>query len=212
MTKKYFLQAGSGMISLLLVVALIAIGGAVYLLGRPTVSPEEGAQSIRDDIKAAENVKNMLEGRGSAVTHVMEEGDAMEKGEEMVEKNATYVGTILAGISAPLLDFREADYEAAQKTDKLIVLYFYADWCPICRAEFPKMQAAFNELTSADVIGFRVNYKDNFTDSAEEALAREFGIGYQHTKVFVRRGERLLKAPDGWEKARYLSEINARLE
>lgn len=119
-----------------------------------------------------------------------------------------YQGAVLAGTQAPLLDFDLRDYETALPTDKLIVLYFYANWCPICREEFPKMQAAFNELTTDQVIGFRVNYNDDETDADEKSLAREFGVAYQHTKVFLKNGSRVLKAPDGWDKDRYLTEIN----
>jgi len=69
---------------------------------------------------------------------------------------------------------------------------------------------AFNELDTdgVEVIGFRVNYKDSATNENEESLAREHGVAYQHTKVFVKNGERILKAPDGWDKDRYLEEIN----
>lgn len=124
--------------------------------------------------------------------------------------SATYTGSVLAGSTAPLLDFTQADYEAALQTDKLVVLYFYANWCPICKEEVADaLYPAFNELTRDDVIGFRVNYNDNQTDDDEEALAREFGIAYQHSKVFVKNGERVLKAPDSWEKSRYLSEITS---
>jgi len=120
----------------------------------------------------------------------------------------TYSGSVLAGNSAPLLDFNQSDYEAALKTDKLIVLYFYANWCPVCRAEFPLMQQAFNDLNSDQVVGFRVNYNDNETDNSEKNLARQFGVAYQHTKVFVKNNNRILKSPEGWDTGRYTSEIN----
>jgi thiol-disulfide isomerase/thioredoxin len=124
----------------------------------------------------------------------------------------TFHGTVLAGTTAPLLDFTSQDFELAKQSDKLIVLYFYANWCPICRAEFPLMEAAFNELANDQVVGFRVNYNDNETDEAEKALAREHGVAYQHTKVFVHNGQRVLKSPETWDKSRYLSEINAALQ
>ena len=135
---------------------------------------------------------------------IMKAGEMMGDGKTMMKYN----GAVLAGKSAPLLDFNKVDYEEALKTDKLIVLYFYANWCPTCRVEFPIVQNAFNELKTEDVIGFRVNYNDNQTDNDERNLARQFGVAYQHTKVFVKNGERILKSPESWNKNRYLSEIN----
>jgi hypothetical protein len=52
-----------------------------------------------------------------------------------------------------------------------------------------------------------VNFKDDQTDVDEKALAMEFGVAYQHTKVFVKNGVKVLKAPDSWDSARYTSEI-----
>ena len=118
-----------------------------------------------------------------------------------------YRGTVLAGTSSKLLDFTETDYQAAILSDTLVVLYFYANWCPICRAEFPKMQAAFDQLDTSGVVGFRVNFNDNETNATEESLARQFGVAYQHTKVFLRDGKQVLKAPDSWDTDRYLKEI-----
>ena len=123
-----------------------------------------------------------------------------------------FSGTLLAGRSSPLLAFEKADYDKALKTDKLIVLYFYANWCPICRAEFPKMEEVFDELETSEVIGLQVNFNDSETDDHEVELARELGVAYQHTKVFLKNGKRILKSPESWEKDRYTSEINKALE
>ena len=120
-------------------------------------------------------------------------------------------GEVLAGKTSLLYDFSKAKYDEAIKSDKLVVLYFYADWCPICREEVPKMYAAFNELTTDKVIGFRVNYNDSDTDADEQKLASEYGIAYQHTKVFIKNGERILKSPETWDKQRYLDEISKAL-
>ena len=142
----------------------------------------------------------------STGTMMKEPKQMMDAGEAMSEP-MMFKGVQLAGKTAPLLDFTKADYDAATKSGKLVVLYFYANWCPICKGEFPKMVDAFNGYTGSDVVGFRVNYKDSDTDTDERALATTFGIAYQHTKVFVKNGTQVLKAPDGWDTARYLSEI-----
>lgn len=121
--------------------------------------------------------------------------------------SAQQAGEVLAGKNSLLYDFSKAKYDQAIESDKLVVLYFYANWCPICKEEVPKLYDAFNELTTDRVIGFRVNYNDSETDKDEEALAKEYGVAYQHTKVFVKNGQRILKSPEGWDKKRYLDEI-----
>ncbi len=139
----------------------------------------------------------------------------MEKkeGEMMMKKDdgtmmAKYTGTVLAGKSAPLIDYNKTDYDAAVKSDKLVALYFIANWCPICKVELPKLYAAFNELTTDKVIGFQINYNDSDTDANEKNLAREFNVTYQHTKVFLKNGKQILKSPESWSKEQHLSEIN----
>lgn len=121
-------------------------------------------------------------------------------------------GNVLAGFTAPLIDFNETDYAEALASDKLIVLYFYANWCPLCIEETKDaLYPAFNEITREDVVGFQVSFNDNETDQAEKDLAQEFGVAYQHTKVFILNGERILKSPETWNLDRYLSEIETAL-
>jgi thiol-disulfide isomerase/thioredoxin len=136
----------------------------------------------------------------------MKAGEMMEKDEEgMME--SSYTGKVLAGTASKYLNFKKADYEKALKENKKILLYFYANWCPICKKEQPETSAAFNELKDPALVGFRVNFKDSDTDADEIALAKEFGIAYQHTKVILKNGERVGKFPDSWDKERYLDEL-----
>lgn len=110
--------------------------------------------------------------------------------------------------SSPYLTFTQEAYERALAEDKIILLYFYANWCPICQAEQPHTIAAFDALENDNVIGFRVNYRDSATDDDEERLAEEFGITYQHTKVILKDGQQILKSLDSWDTDRYLQELN----
>jgi thiol-disulfide isomerase/thioredoxin len=117
---------------------------------------------------------------------------------------APWKGKLLAGDERlPLLDFTKEDYERALRERSYVILYYYADWCSVCRKEFPEMQRAFADLAEKGVledgwIGFRVNFNDDFTDADEKGLAREFGVAYQHTKVILRDGKRVHKSPESW--------------
>lgn len=196
------LQKGFAMPAIIAIVAVVLVlGGVVYYANKSNEADKMAEEKAMMEKEAMEQKEK------DAVMEKKDEGAMMDKGETMMK----YSGATLAGKSAPLLDFTKADYDAAVKTDKLVVLYFYANWCPICKAEFPIMQKVFNELTTDKVIGFRVNYNDDQTDSDEKNLAREFGVAYQHTKVFVKGGQRTLKSPEGWDENRYDTEINKAL-
>ena len=183
----------------------LAAGAIVAIIGGVVVFGAIVFWSSSDNSSAPEAMeKKVMIDEGGVMKE--EEKAMLAGGEEGVM--VAYGGKVLAGTSAKLLDFNKADYDKALASDNLVVLYFYANWCPSCKVEFPKMQSVFDEIKSDKVVAFRVNYKDSETDKDEEALAKEFGVAYQHTKVFLKGGERVLKAPDSWEKERYLSEIN----
>lgn len=59
-----------------------------------------------------------------------------------------------------------------------VVYYFWASWCPICRAEEPKVKG-WIETSKHPIAGFRVDY------DTESALKAEYRIPYQHTVVFL---------------------------
>ena|SRR3989338_8968409 len=106
-----------------------------------------------------------------------------------------------------VLEFHKADYDKAAAEGKIVFLYFYANWCPICREEVPIMYKTLNEQTDLRLIGFRVNFNDSETDDDERELARQFGVAYQHTKVVLKNGERILKSPEVWDHDRYHAEL-----
>ncbi|NUN11962.1 thioredoxin family protein [Candidatus Micrarchaeota archaeon] len=174
---------------------------SVLLLG---CTQTQVSQEIVQEINSNNQNTDSIPSTTATVSEVMEKDT-----DPVTIDSINYQGRVLAGSTTKLLDFNKEDYNKAIASNKIVVLYFYANWCPICKAEFPKMQEAFNELNYENVVGFRVNYKDDETDSFETQLAQEFGVAYQHTKVFLKNGERIGKYPDSWNKERYLTEIGA---
>ncbi len=204
---------GMAIPSLIAIIAVILIGGGLWY-ANTTENEEMMNEKAGDMMEKGDAMKKEGETMIEKGDSMMKEGEAMmeDKDGAMMEKDGAmmvkYTGTILAGKSAPLLDYNKADYDTAIASDKLVVLYFYANWCPICKEEVANaLIPAFNELTTDKVVGIRINYKDSDTDSDEKSLAVKYGIPYQHTKVFIKNGKQLLKAPDGWNKGRYITEI-----
>jgi len=71
----------------------------------------------------------------------------------------------------------------AQAEGRPVLLYFWAAWCPICRAEEPKLKALI-ETSAVPVAGFRVDI------DTETELKSRFRVPYQHTTIILNaRGE-----------------------
>ncbi|NCS99450.1 thioredoxin family protein [Candidatus Parcubacteria bacterium] len=124
-----------------------------------------------------------------------------------VDSENEYQGRVLAGGDSPFIEFNKEDYDHALASDKIIFLYFYAKWCPSCKAENRDATIpAFDEYSGENIIGFRVNYNDRDTDDFEESLAENFGVLYQHTKVVI-QGENIEIYPNTWPKEEYINKF-----
>lgn len=209
MNKNIFINStGVSLVAVIIITGIVVVGG--YFVYTKLMAPEVMEEKMTENGEMMEEEETMVEGDDT----MMEEKDKMmeetesEKMSDGAMMKIDFSGSILAGSSSPLLDYNKADFDKAVSSGKLVVLFFYANWCPICRVEFPKMEDAFGQLSGDEVVGFRVNFNDDQTDSDEENLAREHGVAYQHTKVFIKDGKRVLKSPESWSSASvYLEKI-----
>jgi thiol-disulfide isomerase/thioredoxin len=134
-----------------------------------------------------------------------EEGDSEKVSDGDSESTSIYSGEILAGSTSPFIVFNETDYKLALEEDKTILLYFFAKWCPTCKRELRnEAQPAFDSYDGDNIVAFRVNFNDRDMSDFEEDLADSFGVLYQHTKVFIKNGEMVSKAPNSWTQEEYL--------
>ncbi|KKU04224.1 MAG: Thioredoxin-like protein [Candidatus Woesebacteria bacterium GW2011_GWC2_47_16] len=82
--------------------------------------------------------------------------------------------------------YSPAEYEKAKAEGRVIMLYFTANWCPICREQEPVNMAALTELSGdKEIVAFRIHILDSETTPEGERLADEFAVRYQHTTIIL---------------------------
>ena len=190
-------------------VAVLAVSGCI---GQSSQIKNDSMKAVESMVKNNTSNNSMMEKEaGIKNNSMMKENQTMTEeniANESMMKSVSYSGTVLAGTTAKLIDFNKADYDLALKSQNIVVLYFYANWCPLCKAEVPEMYKAFDKLTTYKVVGFRINYNDGDTDDNERKLAEQYQVPYQHTKVILKNGQVVIKSPESWNKDRYIMEIN----
>jgi thioredoxin 1 len=79
--------------------------------------------------------------------------------------------------AAAITTFTEAEFKAAQKDGKSILVSIHADWCPTCRAQAPIIQGLIDSDKFKNLVTFRVDF-DGQTD-----VVRGFGAQQQSTLI-----------------------------
>ena len=72
--------------------------------------------------------------------------------------------------------FTSQDFKSVQAAGKTTLLFFHAPWCPVCRAQEPKVKAHLNG-NHKDVVAFKVDYDSNM------ALRQELNVEKQSTLI-----------------------------
>ena len=143
-----------------LVLAVLIIGG--WML----VSRDSAEDAMMKDETAMEE-DSMIKEDGA----MMEQGVMEEEGS--MTKEAGSYGAYSAD-------------KVAQAGDDKVLLYFHADWCPICRPLDADIAAHANTIPDGVQI-LKVDY------DKETALKQKYGVTYQHTVVQVTADGTLVK-------------------
>ena len=96
------------------------------------------------------------------------------------------------------------EFEELVKTDKLIVLDFWAEWCGHCRNLSPIIEELSNEYSES------VNIKKVNVDVNPD-MSQKFGIRNLPTVLFIKNGEVLDKQVGFVPKNKYVEKINSLL-
>ncbi len=153
----------------IIIVAVIIIGGGSIIANRQAQNVDE-AKMTQDKKDDGEIEKD----------ETPEQETAEEKEDEEMEKKTD--DKMMKSSTSRYVEYSKAALD--QAADNRRVLYFYANWCPICKPADADFRANSNKIP-ADLTVIRVNYNDSDTDSQEKDLAKKYGITYQHTFVQI---------------------------
>lgn len=171
------------------VIAAAAVIGGVWwwMSGTQKETKENPAMMEKQDAGM------MKEGEQSKGAIAPEEG-MMKPEEKMMEKSGSAMMEQSAMKKSAYVPYTEEALEAAKESRR--VLFFYANWCPFCKdadADFAQNMAKLPE----NVTVLRVNYSDTETDETEKALAKRYGITYQHSFVQIDAEGKVLASWNG---------------
>jgi peroxiredoxin len=134
-----------------------------------------------------------------------------------------------SGVAA---DFRLMDTDSTfrQMTDfkaKIVMIHFWADWCPHCRQEFPELQKVYDELKSEGfliiginsgqsfdhVIGIQQEFNLTFPMLVDEegAVAKDYQVAGLPSSFFIDAQGNIVATEVGWLNADKVKEIYSRL-
>jgi len=143
------------------VIVLILVGGGLFIANQQSQKAEEAKMA--------------------------QEKSAMAEKEAMEKKNGSSAGSEQDKMMKKDSASRYVEYSKAaldQAATNRRVLYFYANWCPICKPADADFKANSSKIP-ADVTIIRVNYNDTDTDQEEKELAKKYAVSYQHSFVQI---------------------------
>jgi thioredoxin 1 len=90
---------------------------------------------------------------------------------------AALLSSLQASSAAEWKPFTQADFAAAKKDGKSILVDIFAPWCPVCRAQNPILTQLTREPEFKDLVVFKIDF-DN-----QKADVRTLGATSQSTLI-----------------------------
>lgn len=180
----------------IVVVTVVVAGLAAFFVNQTAIDGavkggETGIGAAVDDVQSAAGEAAATEEQIASA----EEGAMMEK------ETVSYSGEVIAGSATPYIRYNKADFDKALDEGKAVYVYFYATWCPLCKAERPSVLSGFDGLGETGAVGFEAHWGDGQNTAEDDNLARDYGVSSQHTHIFIGKdgkvAERVIGSLDG---------------
>jgi len=181
------------------VVTLVVAGLSAFFINQTAL----GSTAKIDGVEKKEVVGDAGQLVSVGESEITEEKTSIGEGPTTEKEMIPYSGDTIAGSTTPYIRYNKADFDRALREGKLIYLYFYATWCPLCKAERPSILSAFDSLGETGAVGFEVHWGDGQNTVEDNDLARYYGVSSQHTHVFIGR--------DGKVVEKIVGSLNGRL-
>ena len=131
---------------------------------------------------------------------------------------------------AAMFQLMDTDSTQRQLSDfkgKIVMLHFWADWCPHCRQEFPELENAYQELKGQGLMIVGINSGQTFDHvtgiqeefdltfpmlvDEEAGVAKDYKVSGLPSSIFIDEEGNILAREVGWVKQDKIKEIFKRL-
>jgi thioredoxin 1 len=92
-------------------------------------------------------------------------------------------------------DYDAATFDAATQSNQVVVLDYYAAWCPVCRRQHVNLRELLQSPKYAQLVAFKVNYDD------ETALREKYRVKDRGTLVMLRGGVEIARVQNVFKSA-----------